>query len=745
MVAIPERNPGWRAGVSGGAGVGRLPTDHNSPAALVQPNLEETARFLRLLDPTAESLHFRTYADKGGAGGGRNYHGTLEFLKTQLQLDNGKGRGVCVVVNEGGQKDDDITRVRAVFADFDDGDKPLPPLPLAPHAIIESSPGKYHVYWLTDGLPVEEFEPLQRRIVAALGSDSSVCNKSRVMRLPGFVHHKAEPFLSRIIHESSEPAYAPERVLEAFPVREATPLRQTPAAGAAERTGTRAGTGARVVDVERHGDMLKMAARLARSVHFDGVAEASALALLHAEAERGRWTRDMPADELDRAFYGALDKCRSGEWRQADKADVEDVEDAEPRLVEVDVTDVMSAHVEPPSFVITPLIPRSHVTLLGGHGGAGKSMLALTWAAHVVCGQPWGRFAGEQCNAVFVSLEDPGELVRFRLRRIIETYGLDAGAVAAGLRILDGTDASAALMTEVSEFGARRLVATPTMLEIEQTVAGAGLVVVDNASDAFDGDENNRRQVRTFIRRLAGIAKGNGGGVVLLAHIDKHAARYASNGNTYSGSTAWHNSARSRLALVTDENGGIELLHEKCNLAKLADPVRLAWSDLGVLTPVAVDAGGAPAGESLVAAIDADAVLGVVEMAVAAGITVPTATSGPATAWHALQPLPELGQAYRQKDGKRRVHAALIRLGREGRLVRGLFRTAYRNDRECWQLPQTTAGGEKNTTKTAADISPITPSALPQRLGACGSAASALTPATPATPAAAYRRATEGG
>lgn len=733
MTTMPERNPGWRAGVSGGAGVGRLPTDHNSLAVLLQPNLEETARFLRLLDPTAESWHFRTFDDKN-RGVGRKYRGTLELLKTQLQLDNGKARGAFVVVNEGGQEDADITRVRAVFADFDDGDKPLPDLPLAPHIIVESSPGKYHVYWLVDGLPVSEFKPLQQRIAATFGSDSSVCNPSRVMRLPGFVHHKGEPFVSRVIHESGETPYAPARVLDAFKALEATPIRQTPAAGAGER----------VVDVERHGDMLKMAARLARSVHFDGVAEASALALLHAEAARGRWTRDMPADEIRRAFYGALDKCRSGEWRQADKPDVEEVKEAEPRLVEVDVTDVMSAHVEPPSFVITPLIPRSHVTLLGGHGGAGKSMLALTWAAHVVCGQPWGGFSGEQCNAVFVSLEDPGELVRFRLRRIIETYRLDAGAVAAGLRILDGTDASAALMTEVSEFGARRLVATPTMLEIEQTVAGAGLVVVDNASDAFDGDENNRRQVRTFIRRLAGIAKGNGGGVVLLAHIDKHAARYASNGNTYSGSTAWHNSARSRLALVTDENGGIELLHEKCNLAKLADPVRLAWSDLGVLIPVAVDAGGAPAGESLVAAIDADAVLGVVEMAVAAGITVPTATSGPATAWHALQPLPELGQAYRQKDGKRRVHAALIRLGREGRLVRGLFRTAYRNDRECWQLPQTTAGGEKTTTKTAADISPITPSALPQRLGACGSAASAPTSATSATPAAAYRRATEG-
>ena len=68
------------------------------------------------------------------------------------------------------------------------------------------------------------------------------------------------------------------------------------------------------------------------------------------------------------------------------------------------------------------------------------------------------------------------------------------------------------------------------------------------------------------------IAREHDAAVVLLAHIDKAAARNGGQGNSYSGSTAWHNSARSRLALVEDEATGLELLHEKANFGKKRDP-----------------------------------------------------------------------------------------------------------------------------------------------------------------------------
>ena len=73
---------------------------------------------------------------------------------------------------------------------------------------------------------------------------------------------------------------------------------------------------------------------------------------------------------------------------------------------------------------------------------------------------------------------------------------------------------------------------------------------------------------------LAAIARHHDAALVLLAHIDKNAAKDGARGNSYSGSTAWHNSARSRLALM-EQDGHIQLLHEKANLSKKAPPLEM--------------------------------------------------------------------------------------------------------------------------------------------------------------------------
>lgn len=54
---------------------------------------------------------------------------------------------------------------------------------------------------------------------------------------------------------------------------------------------------------------------------------------------------------------------------------------------------------------------------------------------------------------------------------------------------------------------------------------GYGLIVFDNASDAFAGNENDRTQVRAFIRMLNKVAVEEDCAVLLLAHIDKAGAK----------------------------------------------------------------------------------------------------------------------------------------------------------------------------------------------------------------------------
>ena len=44
-----------------------------------------------------------------------------------------------------------------------------------------------------DGFPLDQFKPTQQAVAAKYGTDPSVCNLSRVMRLPGFKHNKDAP------------------------------------------------------------------------------------------------------------------------------------------------------------------------------------------------------------------------------------------------------------------------------------------------------------------------------------------------------------------------------------------------------------------------------------------------------------------------------------------------------------------------------------------------------------------------
>lgn len=329
-----------------------------------------------------------------------------------------------------------------------------------------------------------------------------------------------------------------------------------------------------------------------------------------------------------------------------------------PRLAKATMEGFMATVYPPPRFVVDQLIPRNEVTLGGGHGGSGKSILFLAIAAHVAAGIGWDRFDVEKCPVVFVTLEDQIDHVMYRLQKIIREYMLDASAIERNLIIIDGT-AAPELVTEYNEFGTRRLVPTQMMREVEAAVAGAGLIIIDNASDAFGGNENARRDVRAFIRHLAEIGRQNDAAVVLLAHIDKVAAREGGSGNNYSGSTAWHNSTRSRLALVEVE-GQLQLHHEKHNRSRQAEPVYLTWTDNGVLIPGRSAAAAATRDEE--AKSDRDAVLRAMLAAQARGRQVPAAMRGPATAFSALEPLPEMEPFWTGKNGKRRFNTALLSL-----------------------------------------------------------------------------------
>jgi RecA-family ATPase len=364
----------------------------------------------------------------------------------------------------------------------------------------------------------------------------------------------------------------------------------------------------------------------------------------------------------------------------------------------VSISDIYTAPSPEPRFVWAGRIPRGHVTLLGAHGGTGKSMLALQLSVAVACGADFLGASTEQGRVLFFSGEDGGPVLRHRLGFIAAHFDAQPDDLAKSLTILDATD-EPALYREVSQFGIKTGKPTPGFNRLAEIIGKVqpDLVIVDNASDVFEASENDRASVRGFLRQLRQLFPDGSEppAVLLLAHIQK-AAVGARGGESYSGSTAWHNSARSRLALAApdkNDSGRLLLTHDKNNLGKLAEPLHLARNMTGLL--VVDDATHAGAWEAIEPPVDA--LLKLLADFVERGERVSTESNSPRTnAWAMLRA--EMGFPRHAYKASGPLFAAMRDLERGGLIEKESYRNQSRKDRTAWTL---TAEGWERIGKSA--------------------------------------------
>ena len=161
---------------------------------------------------------------------------TSDAVKVQKRLMNinAQGGGIYLTVNETdgtSRKASAVKRVRAVFVDLDAvrpdsiSESKWDTLGLAlslsegldPHLIVESSLGKYHIYWMVKDFPVDKLKVVQKGVIEKLNyrdegssderiksmaniklADEVIHDLPRVMRVPGFYHHKKDPVPVRL-------------------------------------------------------------------------------------------------------------------------------------------------------------------------------------------------------------------------------------------------------------------------------------------------------------------------------------------------------------------------------------------------------------------------------------------------------------------------------------------------------------------------------------------------------------------
>lgn len=148
-------------------------------------------------------IGWRCIHDTNRALPGHNYYGTLDEVYPTLKEYNEKGYGIFCNINatDGrGHELSNISYIRAHVADLDD---PVTAQASYDRAVtagasfaVQSSPGKYHIYWRMQPYTGNEFFTLtQRKLAQFYGADKTIIDATRVMRVPGFLHLKSEPFL----------------------------------------------------------------------------------------------------------------------------------------------------------------------------------------------------------------------------------------------------------------------------------------------------------------------------------------------------------------------------------------------------------------------------------------------------------------------------------------------------------------------------------------------------------------------
>lgn len=499
---------------------------------MTAPDYAEARRYLTLLDESAEHFAFRVFDDdearsvqskashpRGLDARARKYDGPLDGLAGILAKANADRCGVFVVVNAGGQKKDSITRVRAVFADLDGA--PLEPIMacrLEPHFVNESSHGKWHAYWLVDGLSLDQFEGVQRQIAQRFGSDPSVHDLPRVMRVPGFDHHKSAPHRVRIIRESNGLPYSADAILAEFPPISA-PAATTPSPPyAAPSDG-----GGIVVDTGRHDDSLRFTGRMARAVTDGGMSESTAWAAIQAEVDRGRWTRAMP--ELRREFDDALRKIRSGELpttrtRNVAPANGEAANDGQaprrPRVLGLVRADQIQ--LAPIDWTIRDYMVTDTLAGLVGASGAGKSFIAVGMACCIATGTPWHGREVRRGGVFYLA----GEGQR-GLKKRIAAWELHNGVTTAGAPLYISAGLPFLCDAEMAEASADEIAEQATLLAEESGLRPA-LIIIDTVARAMGGaDENASKDMGAFVSSMD-VLRQRWGCVVMSVHHTGHSS-----------------------------------------------------------------------------------------------------------------------------------------------------------------------------------------------------------------------------
>lgn len=150
-------------------------------------------------------VDFRAIHDQRKDVPAHHFRGTLAQLWDTLNKYNQNGYGIFCNINAldgNGRELGNIAYIRTHVVDLDNTmtaqanyEKAAVSYP-SPHFAVQTSPGKFHVYWLVEPYQGNDFYTIhQRKFRQLYDGDRNVIDATRVLRVPGFHHLKSTPFM----------------------------------------------------------------------------------------------------------------------------------------------------------------------------------------------------------------------------------------------------------------------------------------------------------------------------------------------------------------------------------------------------------------------------------------------------------------------------------------------------------------------------------------------------------------------
>jgi hypothetical protein len=490
------------------------------------------------------------------------------------------------LVTEARRIKENSAAVHALWGDLD-GAK-VPEGEISPTAVVQSSPGRFHCYWrLTDPVPPQAAELLNKRLALEIGADPSGFDLTQLLRVPGTANYKHEghPVVGIQHLDASRTYMAGDLDRTLLPLPESAPTNghahdvdpgEPPVVLGSEALKVWRGEKPKTKDtgeVDRSASLMK----IGRTVYDAGATRRTVVEALKERDLALGWkcyTERRDADKQYQAIAGVLESegrthttniNMDGESRSRSRIgqDREDSGVKNPKNTLRAVSFTGKTKPPPRQFVVEGIVPAGVPTIVYGPSGIAKSfnILHLALSVAFVGLDTWHGRGILTCPVIYLDFEmDRIE----QLRRAQEVArGVRWPDVPKNFWYVNALGHSAA---EVFDFAIEQL-----------EDLGEALVIVDSFGFALAGESERSADVLTFMREQIGVLQMAGGHPLIVDHVARLVRGERAGNQDAFGSIYKKNAARSNIHVTGHQEEGSNQIyttftHKSTNIGPIAAP-----------------------------------------------------------------------------------------------------------------------------------------------------------------------------